>query len=106
MKKHLIVMIVCSLALNNISAVSVSELIKRDPRRLRVKKGWIPGVKVLDLSGMNIDSLKGLENIPGIESVTRLYLDNNNIHTIESGDLAAAIKLRAVLCFVSSKINW
>jgi hypothetical protein len=95
-KKHLIVLLACSLALNNVSAVSVGALVKREPRRLKVKKGWVPSVRILDLGGMHIDSLKGLEDIPGIESVTRLYLDNNNIHTIESGDFTAAIKLRAL----------
>jgi ankyrin repeat protein len=88
--------LIFSLTTFGLQAVSVGELVKTEPRRVKVKKGWVPGVNVLDLSGMKLDSLKGLEDIPGIESVTRLYLDNNNIHTIESGDFAPAIKLRAL----------
>lgn len=73
MKKRLFLFITAiSLLKGDLQALSVGELVTREPRRLRVQKGSVPGVRVLDLSGMNIDSLKGLEDVPGIESVTRL----------------------------------
>jgi Leucine-rich repeat (LRR) protein len=97
MKKRLLLLItVISLLRGDLQALSVGELVTREPRRLRVQRGWVPGVRVLDLSNMNIDSLKGLEDIQGIESVTRLYLNDNNIQTIESGDFAAAVNLTAL----------
>jgi len=97
MKKRLLLLIVAtSLLKGDLQALSVGELVTREPRRLKVQRGWLPGVKVLDLTDMNIDSLKGLEDIPGIDSVTRLYLNNNAIHTIEPGDFAAAVNLTAL----------
>jgi Leucine-rich repeat (LRR) protein len=97
MKKTLLLFItIFSLCIRDVQALSVGELITREPRRLKVQRGWVPGVKVLDLTDMNIDSLKGLEDIPGIDSVTRLYLNNNAIHTIEPGDFAAAVNLTAL----------
>lgn len=94
--KIIVLFVGLGLITHNLQAVAVGDLIKRDPRKIKVTKGWVPGVAVLDLSNMNIDSLKGLEYVPGIEKVTRLYLNNNNINSIESGDLAAAVKLRAL----------
>ena len=79
--KLMILLIGVGLLTHNLQALSVGELIKRDPRRIKVKKGWVPGVTVLDLSNRDIDSLKGLEYVPAIEKVTRLYLNNNNIET-------------------------
>jgi ankyrin repeat protein len=89
-------LIMFSIISNNLHALSISELIEQEPRRIKVRRGWIPGSRILNLSGVGITSLKGLENIPSIEHVTRLYLNNNSIETIESGELAPAIKLEVL----------
>jgi Leucine-rich repeat (LRR) protein len=79
-----------------VQASSVGQLVRSEPRRIKVQRGMLPGVAVLDLRNLNIDSLEGLKNIPGIEKVTRLYLSNNNITRLKAGDLAPAINLRVL----------
>jgi Leucine-rich repeat (LRR) protein len=56
----------------------------------------VPGAVILDLGNLALDSLEGLEDIPGIEKVTRLYLHNNTIKTLRAGDFAAAVNLQLI----------
>jgi hypothetical protein len=48
---------------------------------LLIKRGRIPAIQnnKLNLSGLNIDNLAGLADIPGIENVEVLGLNNNDL---------------------------
>jgi hypothetical protein len=45
---------------------------------------------------LGIDSLEGLNNVPKIETVRLLKLNNNNIQSIKAGELAAAINVKGL----------
>ena len=51
------------------------------------------GQKVLNLSNMKINDLKGLQNIPNIKTVQTLFLDNNQLTTIQPNAFAGLTNL-------------
>jgi hypothetical protein len=92
-KKVLLLLMAMGSAITQISAIPIQELV--DQKRIPKISG--PRFRrVLNLSNRNIDSLEGLENIPGIETVHVLRLAYNKIETIPSGVFAKAIKLRGL----------
>jgi hypothetical protein len=102
--RSIFILIIFSMMSHNLQALSLGELVVNEPRRIKIKRGWVPGSWILDLNNRDINSLRGIEDIPGIEKVTRLYLSNNDIETIESGDFASALNLQ-VLTLSNNNIN-
>jgi hypothetical protein len=76
--------------MSNLHAKSIEELIDTEPRRVRVRNG------ILNLNNLGIDSLEGLNNVPKIETVRLLKLNNNNIKNIKAGELAAAVNVKGL----------
>lgn len=61
---------------------SIQEYLNEDPNAFKDK--WVGArLRLLNLSNLGINNLDGLYNIPGIQEVERLLLDENPLHCIK-----------------------
>lgn len=82
-----------SLSFQCLHAASVQELINQN----KIPAITGPSFRhVLDLSGLGIDSLLGLKNIPRIATVHVLILNNNALTTVPANAFSALSKLEAL----------